>query len=65
MVASPGAARPVCEAPLGGGTSAVLPTLTDNHGFVVVGRNSVGEGSFGEESEPHERPSPESGDVCP
>jgi hypothetical protein len=58
-------ASPECEAPLGTGTSAILPTLPDNHGFIVVARNSVSDGSFGQESRPRERPNGGPAGACP
>jgi uncharacterized protein (DUF362 family) len=60
-----GRAQPECEAELGTGTSAVLATLSDQCGFLVVGRNRVGDGSFGSDQSGAERPSPEAGSVCP
>jgi len=65
LVGPGGAALPECEAYLGTATSATLSTLPDNHGFLVVGRNAVGDGSFGRGSEGHERPSPTVPEVCP
>ena len=61
----PGAAYPECEAFLGTSTSTVLQTLPDNHAFLVVGRNAVGDGSFGRSSAGHERAAPTEPDVCP
>ncbi len=43
-------ALPECEADLGSGTSAVLPDLTDDRGFLVVARNAAGEGAYGSDS---------------
>ena len=60
-----GGALPACEAALGSGTSAVLPALPDQYGFIVVGRNGAGDGSFGADSDGHERPSPAPGGACP
>jgi hypothetical protein len=60
-----GQAAPECEAPLGDGTSAILADLPDNHGFLVVGRNTAGDGSFGHDSRDRERPSPAPGNSCP
>jgi hypothetical protein len=60
-----GATLPECETNLGNGTSAVLGSLPDNHGFLVVGRNGVGDGSFGRGHRGAERPSPAEQDVCP
>ncbi len=60
-----GGSQPECEAVLGTGTSAVLPELPDQCGFVVVGRNGAGDGSFGTDSDGHERPSPAPGGACP
>jgi hypothetical protein len=65
LMGFPGVARPECEASLGFGTSATLDTLPDNHGFIVVAANSVGDGSFGSNSRGFERPSPLPGAVCP
>jgi hypothetical protein len=59
------ATQPVCEAYLGQLETATLPTLTDGQGFIVVGRNLVGDGSFGKNSAGAERPSPAPADVCP
>jgi len=59
------ATQPVCEAHLGLLDTAVLPTLPAGHGFLVVARNSVGDGSFGRNSQGAERPSPAPVDVCP
>ena len=56
---------PECEAKLGSGTSAILPTLADQSGFLVVGRNASGDGSFGSDDHGHERPSPLAGTACP
>ena len=60
-----GGAAPECEAALGTDTSAVVATLPDNHGFLVVARNAVGDGSFGRDSHGHDRSSPALADVCP
>ena len=60
-----GGSLPECEAALGTGTSAVLPALPDQYGFIVVGRNGAGDGSFGTDSHGHERPSPAPGGACP
>jgi len=60
-----GATLPQCAAVLGSGGSAVLSTLPDDHGLLVVARNAVGDGSFGESSRHSERPAPLSGNVCP
>lgn len=59
------ATQPVCEAHLGQLETATLATLTDGQGFIVVGRNLVGDGSFGKNSAGAERPSPALADVCP
>jgi hypothetical protein len=56
-------ASPECEADLGAGTSAVLSTLTDRRGFLVVARNAAGEGPYGSESDGTQR-SP-AGTPCP
>ena len=60
-----GAATPECEAALGGATTAFLPSLPDNHAFLVVAGNSVGDGSFGLNDNGAERPAPLPADVCP
>jgi hypothetical protein len=60
-----GPASPECEAALGGGTTAFLTTLPDDHGFLIVARNGVGDGSFGSDSAGRERPSPAPESVCP
>ncbi len=60
-----GAALPECAANLGNGSSAFLATLPDDHAFLVVGRNTVGEGAFGSDSRGVERPSPAEPDICP
>jgi hypothetical protein len=59
------AATPECEAALGGATTAFLSSLPDNHGFLVVANNSVGDGSFGLDDNGAERPAPLPADVCP
>ena len=56
---------PECETVLGAGTSTVLPTLSDDHAFIVVGRNAAGDGAFGRNGLGHDRPSPLEGNVCP
>jgi hypothetical protein len=56
---------PACEAALGNGKSAYLSGLPDDHAFIVVGRNVVGDGSFGRDSRGAERASPVIGDICP
>jgi hypothetical protein len=56
---------PTCEADLGTGTSAVVPTLTDARGFLVVARNANGEGAYGRSSDGTERSPATGGDVCP
>jgi hypothetical protein len=58
------AARPQCEAALGSGNSVVLPDLPDGHGFLVVARNTVSDGSFGSDSRGIERPDGGE-DTCP
>ena len=58
-------APPHCEAALGSGTSAILPSLPDGMAFLVVGRNAAGDGSFGHDSANHERPGPLVGTFCP
>jgi uncharacterized protein (DUF362 family) len=65
LLSGSGHAQPECEAYLGTGNSTILPSLTDNHGFIVVGRNPVGDGSFGHDSLGNERPSPAVGSDCP
>lgn len=65
LTRAPKRAAPVCEAPLGGGTSAFLPDLPAGHGFLVVARNAAGDGSFGTDSAGRERPSPAAGSGCP
>jgi uncharacterized protein (DUF362 family) len=59
------ATQPECESHLGQLETAVLPTLPEAHGFLVVGRNSVGDGSFGRTGGGAERPSPAESAVCP
>jgi hypothetical protein len=59
------ATQPQCEAYLGPLLTAELPTLSDGYGFIVVGRNLVGDGSFGRNGTGAERPSPAPADVCP
>ncbi|MDH3283170.1 MAG: choice-of-anchor J domain-containing protein [Acidobacteriota bacterium] len=54
-----------CEADLGTGLSIVLPTLTDNQGFMVVAQNAAGEGSYGQDSDGTERDPATGGNVCP
>lgn len=54
---------PECETDLGTGTSAVVPTLPDGHGFLVVPRNTLGEGGYGQDGsgaprEPADEPCP-------
>ncbi len=56
---------PICETTLGSGTSAFVPSLADNRGFIVVGRNNAGDGSFGRNSLGRERPYPEESNICP
>ncbi|UCF68240.1 MAG: DUF362 domain-containing protein [Acidobacteriota bacterium] len=58
-------ARPECETELGSGSSAVLSYLPQGYGFIVVGHNLAGDGSFGFDSRGAERPSPRALDVCP
>lgn len=60
-----GGATPECEAALGTGTSALVATIPDDHGFLVVARNAAGDGSFGRDSHGHDRSSPALTDVCP
>ncbi|MDH3593155.1 MAG: immune inhibitor A, partial [Planctomycetota bacterium] len=59
------AVAPVCEAGLGEGSSTVLPTLTDDRGFLVVARNANGEGGYGSSSDEAPRTPASGGDVCP
>ena len=59
------AAPPLCETDLGSSTPALLPALPDGHGFLVVARNSLGEGPYGRDSEGLERAPAQGGDVCP
>jgi hypothetical protein len=59
------ATRPECEAFLGQLDTAVLSTLPAGYGFLVVARNSVGDGSFGWNSRGAERPGPATEEVCP
>lgn len=47
-----------CEADLGVATTALLPTLTDDRGFLVVARNAAGEGSYGTGRAPASSPCP-------
>ncbi len=56
---------PACEADLGVGTSIVLPFLPAGRAFVVVGRNVVGEGSYGRTSGGAERPRASGAGLCP
>jgi hypothetical protein len=58
-------ARPECETALGDATTAFLPSLSDNCGFLVVARNAAGDGSFGGDSRGRERPSPAVTGICP
>lgn len=44
-----------CEADLGASTTALLATLSDDRGFLVVARNAAGEGSYGGDSAGSER----------
>jgi hypothetical protein len=60
-----GPLQPVCETTLGTFSSAVLADLPDDQGFLVVGRNSMGDGSFGRDHLGRDRPSPLEGDACP
>jgi len=60
-----GTVQPECEAVLGTDTTAILATLSDDHGFLVVGRNAMGDGSFGRNSLGHDRPSPLEANICP
>jgi len=64
-VSLPGGTAAECEADLGGGFTVVLDTLPDDHGFFVVARNGVGEGSLGRNSSGRDRPGPAHGSVCP
>ncbi|MCP3977971.1 MAG: DUF362 domain-containing protein [bacterium] len=60
-----GPAAPQCVAALGNGTTAILAALPDDSGFMVVGRNSAGDGSLGWTSRRAERAGPLPVDVCP
>jgi hypothetical protein len=60
-----GSAAPVCESDLGGSVSAQLATLPDDQSFLVVARNSLGEGSYGRDGSGLERTPAQAGDVCP
>ncbi len=51
-----GSTTPDCESDLGTSTSTTLATLTDNAAFVVVARNTAGEGSYGQTSAGTDRP---------
>ena len=65
LASGPGPLTPRCEASFPLGTSAVVADLPANHGFLLVARNSVGEGILGRDSQAHDRPSPAEADVCP
>ncbi|MBP7148833.1 MAG: hypothetical protein KBD01_14960, partial [Acidobacteria bacterium] len=54
-----------CEADLGGGTSAYLPSLSANRGFLVGARNDGGEGTLGADSDGGARPPLYGPDLCP
>jgi hypothetical protein len=56
---------PECEAALGTDTSAFLSTLTDRCGFIVVGRNDAGDGSYGQDSQNRERLNAQEPNICP
>jgi len=58
-------AGPACESDLGSSTSALLPALTGDCGFLIVARNSAGEGSLGWGSDGLERPPAQGAAVCP
>ncbi|UCF69288.1 MAG: DUF362 domain-containing protein, partial [Acidobacteriota bacterium] len=58
-------AIPECEAALGSGQAAFLPALSDQSGFLVVGRNGAGDGSFGQNSRGFERPNAPLVAACP
>jgi len=60
-----GIVTPGCVAQLGLGISSVLATLPGDSAFVVVARNTVGDGSFGRNSLGYDRKSPALDDVCP
>jgi hypothetical protein len=64
-LAGAAAAAPVCEADLGSSVSAQLAFLPDNHGFLVVARNSLGEGSYGRGGDGEERAPAQGAEVCP
>ena len=54
-----------CEGTLGIATSVTVPTLPDDHGFLVVASNGQGEGSYGADSSGAERGPAVMPDVCP
>jgi hypothetical protein len=56
---------PQCEAVLGDSSPATLPALATNSGFLVVGRNSLGEGSYGQDSAGQERSPAQGPAICP
>jgi hypothetical protein len=56
---------PTCEADLGTGTSVVLPSLSDDFGFIVVARNSLAEGSYGLDSLDQPRTPAQGAAICP
>ncbi len=60
-----GSFDPTCETGLGSGTTAFVSSLTDDCGFIVVGRNGTGDGSFGRNSTGRERPYPSESTICP
>ncbi len=47
-----------CAGDLGTGTTATMATLPDNSGFLVIGRNTAGEGDYGNDRSPGQN-------ICP
>ncbi|MFN7966978.1 MAG: LamG-like jellyroll fold domain-containing protein [Acidobacteriota bacterium] len=58
-------ANPECEANLGTGTSAVVPTLSSNQGFLVAARRDGEDGPLGKDSSGAIRPNAIGSRVCP
>ncbi len=56
---------PACEANLGSSTSAFVSSLTDDSGFIIVGRNVTGDGSFGQNSQGRDRSYASQSNSCP
>jgi len=56
---------PQCEANLGHAAPATLSSLATGSAFIVVGRNSLGEGSYGRDSADQERTPAQGASVCP